>query len=54
MDFTKIWNTMRTLVEIIETYSSFERLKKTLRRHVVEMFSGEMNEALQVTSLVFV
>ncbi|RDW15631.1 chemotaxis protein [Oceanobacillus chungangensis] len=33
------------LIEIIETYSSFERLKKTLRKHVVEIFSGEMNAA---------
>ncbi|AXI10053.1 chemotaxis protein [Oceanobacillus zhaokaii] len=31
------------LIEIIETYSSFERLKKTLRKHVAEIFSGEMN-----------
>jgi len=33
------------LIEIIETNSSIERLKKTLRRHIVEMFSGEMNES---------
>lgn len=32
------------LIEIINTYSTFERLKKTLRIHVVEMFSGKMNE----------
>ncbi|PAV30984.1 chemotaxis protein [Virgibacillus profundi] len=32
------------LIEIIEKNSSIERLKKTLSRHIVEMFSGEMNE----------
>ncbi|MGM8216442.1 protoglobin domain-containing protein [Bacillaceae bacterium W0354] len=33
------------LIEIINNNSSFERLKSTLRRHIVEMFSGEMNDA---------
>jgi len=33
------------LIDIIEQNSSIDRLKKTLRRHIVEMFSGEMNEA---------
>ncbi|GAB3068800.1 heme-based aerotactic transducer HemAT [Virgibacillus ainsalahensis] len=33
------------LIEIIETNSSFERLKKTLRDHITQMFSGEMTEA---------
>ncbi|MEC5422920.1 globin-coupled sensor protein [Virgibacillus sp. C22-A2] len=32
------------LIKIIEDNSSIDRLKKTLSRHVVEMFSGEMNE----------
>lgn len=35
----------RDLIVIIEKNSSIERLKKTLSRHVVEMFSGEMSEA---------
>lgn len=33
------------LIEIIEKNSSIERLKKTLRTHIVEMFSGEMNDS---------
>ncbi|MBP1971219.1 heme-based aerotactic transducer [Virgibacillus natechei] len=33
------------LITIVETNSSFERLKKTLRIHITEMFSGEMNDA---------
>ncbi|WP_010647709.1 globin-coupled sensor protein [Oceanobacillus massiliensis] len=33
------------LIAIIEKHSSVESLKKTLKKHVVEMFSGEMNEA---------
>lgn len=33
------------LLGIINDNSSIERLKKTLRRHIVEMFSGEMNAA---------
>jgi len=33
------------LIEIIDLHSTIERLKKTLRRHIIEMFSGEMNEA---------
>src|SRR5699024_11200396 len=32
------------LIKIIEHNSSIERLKKTLRRHIIEMFSGEMSE----------
>lgn len=32
------------LVHIIETNSTVDRLKKTLRRHIVEMFTGEINE----------
>lgn len=35
----------QNLIEIIKENSSIERLKKTLSRHVVEMFSGEMSEA---------
>ncbi|WP_245411550.1 globin-coupled sensor protein [Alkalicoccus urumqiensis] len=31
------------LMEIIETNSSVERLKKTLRRHIVEMFDGTID-----------
>ncbi|PSL44507.1 heme-based aerotactic transducer [Salsuginibacillus halophilus] len=33
------------LEKIIDTHSSKDRLKKTLRRHLVEMFSGEIDEA---------
>ncbi|MDO6451522.1 globin-coupled sensor protein [Oceanobacillus profundus] len=33
------------LIKIIEKNSSIERLKKTLRTHIVEMFSGEMNDS---------
>ncbi|HEY4601885.1 MAG TPA: globin-coupled sensor protein [Cerasibacillus sp.] len=33
-----------SLINIINEHSSIERLKKTLRRHIVEMFSGTMNE----------
>lgn len=33
------------LLEIINENSSIDRLKKTLKRHVVEMFAGEMNDA---------
>lgn len=33
------------LISIIEENSSIERLKKTLSRHIVEMFSGEISEA---------
>lgn len=33
------------LIAIVEKNSSFDRLKTTLRRHISEMFSGEMNEA---------
>ncbi|WP_339227276.1 globin-coupled sensor protein [Oceanobacillus sp. FSL K6-2867] len=33
------------LIEIIEKNSSIERLKKTLRTHIVEMFSGVMNDS---------
>ncbi|MYL44735.1 globin-coupled sensor protein [Virgibacillus halodenitrificans] len=32
------------LMEIIEANSSIERLKKTLNRHIVEMFSGEISQ----------
>lgn len=32
------------LVNIIETNSSINRLKQTLTRHVIEMFSGEINQ----------
>jgi len=32
------------LLDIINKYSSIERLKKSLRRHVIEIFSGIMNE----------
>lgn len=32
------------LINIINEHSSIERLKKTLKRHIVEMFSGTMNE----------
>ncbi|GIO21514.1 globin-coupled sensor protein [Oceanobacillus sp. J11TS1] len=32
------------LMGIIETYSSLERLKQTLMRHIVEIFSGELNQ----------
>src|SRR5690625_3632678 len=32
------------LLDIINKYSSIERLKKSLRIHVIEMFSGVMNE----------
>lgn len=32
------------LVKIIENNSTVERLKKTLRRHIIEMFSGEITE----------
>ncbi len=35
----------KDLITIIEKNSSFEKLKKTLMRHIVEMFSGVMNEA---------
>lgn len=33
------------LIDIIQTHSSIERLKKTLRKHLIEMFSGHMNAA---------
>ena len=33
-----------SLIEIIEKNSTFERLKGTLRRHVLEMFAGEIDE----------
>ncbi|MGB8954934.1 MAG: globin-coupled sensor protein [Tumebacillaceae bacterium] len=33
------------LTKIIEDNSTVERLQKTLRRHLIEMFSGEINEA---------
>lgn len=33
------------LIDIIEKNSSLDRLKRTLRRHILEMFSGEINEA---------
>lgn len=32
------------LLDIINKYSSIDRLKKSLRRHIIEMFSGVMNE----------
>lgn len=32
-----------SLIHIINKHSSIERLKKTLRRHIVEMFSGEID-----------
>lgn len=32
------------LIGIIETNSSISRLKQTLKRHVIEMFSGEINQ----------
>lgn len=32
------------LIDMIEEHSSIERLKKTLSRHVIEMFSGVMND----------
>jgi len=32
------------LLDIIREHSSIDRLKKTLARHVIEMFAGEMNE----------
>ncbi|RLL46691.1 globin-coupled sensor protein [Oceanobacillus piezotolerans] len=44
-DFYKNLEYNEALIQIIQDHSSFERLKKTLRRHVVEMFDGEMNEA---------
>lgn len=34
-----------SLLHIINSNSSIERLKKTLRRHIVEMFSGEIDES---------
>lgn len=35
----------QALIDIIEKNSSLERLKRTLRRHILEMFSGEINDA---------
>ncbi|GGN54160.1 globin-coupled sensor protein [Oceanobacillus indicireducens] len=32
-----------SLIHIINEYSSIERLKQTLRRHIVEMFTGEID-----------
>src|SRR5699024_2482381 len=32
------------LLDIINKYSSIERLKKSLRIHIIEMFSGIMND----------
>ncbi len=32
------------LMQVIETNSSVEQLQKSLRRHIIEMFSGTMNE----------
>lgn len=32
------------LITIIETNSTFERLKKKLSTHVIEMFSGKLNQ----------
>lgn len=34
-----------SLIEIIEEHSSIERLKKTLKRHIVEMFNAKIDEA---------
>lgn len=36
------------LIKMINTYSSFENLKRSLHRHIVEMFSGTMNERFMV------
>lgn len=33
------------LVEIVKNNSTFERLKKTLTSHIIEMFSGELNNS---------
>lgn len=34
----------KSLIDIINHYSSIERLKKTLRRHIVEMFAGKIDK----------
>ncbi|WLV24020.1 globin-coupled sensor protein [Aciduricibacillus chroicocephali] len=44
-DFYDNLNINPKLMQIIEEHSSIERLKKTLSRHVIEMFAGVMNEA---------
>ncbi len=36
------------LVEIINTYSSIANLQKSLRHHIIEMFSGVMNEDFMI------
>jgi len=36
--------TERTLVDIINKHSSVEKLKITLRRHIIEMFNGTIND----------
>ncbi|RAK18230.1 heme-based aerotactic transducer [Anoxybacillus vitaminiphilus] len=44
---TRFYDTLQTeqsLVEIINRHSSIDRLKQTLRIHVIEMFSGKIDE----------
>lgn len=43
--FYKSLETEYSLLEIINDYSSIDRLKKTLKQHIVEMFDGVVEEA---------
>ena len=43
-DFYKALGQQPNLFEIINQYSSIERLSQTLRRHICEMFEGKINQ----------
>ncbi|WP_260838903.1 protoglobin family protein [Heyndrickxia oleronia] len=43
-DFYKALGEQPNLFEIINQYSSIERLSQTLRRHICEMFEGKINQ----------
>ncbi|MBS2969155.1 globin-coupled sensor protein [Metabacillus sp. KIGAM252] len=42
--FYKTLGHQESLLSIIENHSSIERLKKTLKRHIIEIFEGEIDE----------
>lgn len=50
--FYKNLETESSLVDIINLNSSVERLKKTLKVHIVEMFSGQIDEAYTKKRLI--
>ncbi|WP_052343568.1 protoglobin domain-containing protein [Bacillus massiliigorillae] len=43
-EFYKIIAVESSLIEIIQNHSSIDRLKRTLRQHIIELFDGHIDE----------